>query len=164
MKIKPLALTATLLLTVACSPPLPELPRQQEALDHLWYEVLEVKARSPKHVNRPPSVDWFFQDRLDCDPDVNGRAQGWTIETHWDIRGTYTKEKKPLCVEGLTYTSVEVQVAYMEGQKLSATALAHELVHAARLSMGLPPDPDHLDPQFAVDEARAVAALKAMGL
>jgi hypothetical protein len=123
--------------------PIPTLAQQARCFAIVW-DLYDVPDSA-----RPPMIRWVCGDLLNC---YGGR--GWTV-----IGGT--------CVAGVSWQDQNTcAVAWPPGtKKLSDTAFAHELWHAATWVLG-GIDPDHTGPGFApggqVEQANK--ALKERGL
>lgn len=143
-------------LTGGCGPGLDfaERPGQAEATSVAW---LEYGATS-----RPPPVAWHTQADLDCGPpqaSTSAPNNGWS--------GPYDPGDRTVCVAGLFWTERGyAEVALPDGYRLSQTALAHELYHAALLASDPAGwgDPDHAGPGWRTLVPLAQAAMAAEGL
>src|ERR1043165_8055397 len=98
------------------------LPHQQEAIAMIW--------KSYGRTDTPPAVVWRTGDGLNC---TSPRG-------HLGFKALTTAGEA--CVAGQTLSPATVEVAYVEGDRLGDTSLAHELLHARWLRDWVG-DPNH---------------------
>lgn len=101
------------------------LPNQETAMGIIWGAY---GRKEP-----PPKIYWRTGDSLDCN-----EHRGFTALTFQGNK----------CVSGRTVSPISVEVAWVDGQKMSETALAHELWHAALAYQGVV-DPLHVTEGWA---------------
>ena len=101
-------------------------PNQDRAVAIVWQDVF-------LRGDGAPVVRWVEGHDLTCTDPGSGRP------------GFPTPNG---CREGLTMLPTEVQVAWRDDDSFSTTTLAHELLHAFHLRLGIM-DPQHETPGFA---------------
>jgi len=111
------------------------------AIHIVWYQVYGMQTY-------PPAIRWITGKALNC------------------ANGTGFKDSAGVCVAGESwFDQKRSDIAWVKGEKLSDTALAHELCHHYLDSKGTP-DPDHTGPAFAAGGIKDQAndALRVLGL
>jgi hypothetical protein len=134
---------------------LPTAPRtgQEQAVHIVWVE-------SYGRTDRPPLIRWQEGAALSCTDPVSGKPGFPVALAYADEAGGHVA-----CREGDTWSPIEVIVAWHGEPSFSETALAHELLHAAKLREGDFRDQHRLPASLAFFAAvdAANAALVAAG-